>query len=92
MSTKFEEYEAKYMFEELGYVRQDIQILGHKVIRYIKVEDDSRFVIQFEYQGHFIRCYYDDKEFEEKRTFGLEIKELQAINKQVEELEWNKND
>ena len=76
---------AKEMFEELGYKKC---INAANLIEYI---DDLGKTIRFD------KCYrsiekfvttndYDDCHY----TYGyLSLRELKAINKQVEELEWN---
>lgn len=66
---------AKEMFEELGY-----KVLGKydDVITYYNVEYDR--YIYFYLLAHIIEIGNEDKEFN--------YEELQAINKQVEELKW----
>ena len=71
---------AKEMFEKLGY-------------KYTKYGNDIEFNKQFEYAE--VKIYFADfaKTIEissdKDITFTIDIEELQAINKQVEELGWN---
>lgn len=77
---------AKDMFEKLGY-EVDINILG--IIRYAK--HDKGFDLDY-----YIRFHNDLKEFScnmieknEILPLNINIKLLQCINKQIEELGWN---
>jgi hypothetical protein len=68
---------AKEMFEELGFEKINE---NDNVIQWYFEEEDYEF------------CFWkDDKEIElpTRTWFTLSFKELQAINKQVEELGWN---
>ena len=76
---------AREMFEELGYKKyiestnliEYIDSIG-KIIRFNKSSKSiEKFIDTFDYDN----CHY---------TYGyLSLEELQAINKQVEELGWN---
>ena len=69
---------AREMFEELGYFQRDKDAF----IEYVKIYDrnDSFASIQFIHEDKkVVMCIIEDYE-----------KVLKAINKQVEELEWNK--
>jgi hypothetical protein len=69
---------AKEMFEKLGYERE----FKNNVIYYFKkIRIPKRNII---YSINFI---IDDKQIFINKN--IEIEELQAINKQVEELGWN---
>lgn len=73
---------AKEMFEELGYEQEKI---GEQLI-YSKINEKT----EVEYQFIF---YLDDKTFEAATDSSfyvndINMQELQAINKQVEELGW----
>lgn len=73
---------AKEMFEELGY-KQKIQ---NDVIYYFKeINIPKRYGSTIFYHINFI---LKDKEIFISKNLSLE--ELKAINKQVEELGWNK--
>lgn len=75
---------AKDMFEELGYTKyinvsnliEYIDDVG-RIIRFNKIDKTiEKFVDTFDYDD----CHY---------TYGyISLKELKAINKQVEELRW----
>ena len=72
---------AKEMFEKLGYK----QTIENEVIYYFKeINIPKRFGGSMFYYINFI---LEDKEIFISRN--LTIDELQAINKQVEELGWN---
>lgn len=81
---------AKEMFEKLGY--ECIEDEDH-FIEYIITWDDWHgkgvLEIVFDYDIKEIQflCYIKDKE-KERVDITLNIEELQAINKQVEELGW----
>ena len=69
---------AREMFEELGYFQRDKDTF----IEYVKIYDrnDSFTSIQFIHEDKMVvMCIIEDYE-----------KVLKAINKQVEELGWNK--
>ena len=80
--TRFEELEPRYMFEELGY----------KLI-----QDDMNWLI---YSMNTDKWFNFDIEFDKKNKHifitgktpsngkRIDMKELQAINKQCEELGW----
>lgn len=68
---------AKKLFEKLGY---ELLEKHADVITYYSVEYDR--YIYFYPLAHTIEIGNEDREFY--------YEELQAINKQVEELEWNK--
>ena len=81
---------AKEMFEELGYTYQYINNNKDNcedVILYI--HEKSGVIIQFNLFSQVV-VYQIDNKFKEYKKIGLFItKELiQAINKQIEELEW----
>lgn len=71
---------AKEMFENLGYKRE----VHISCIMYIKNEEyyskDEQRIIFYQDTETIIKPYTD----------GINMEELQAINKQVEELGWNK--
>ena len=70
---------AKEMFEELGYkfVSDDIN--------YIIYEYDEIFRLKFDKNNKIIDIWCERPMYN-----TLDFEELQAINKQIEELEWNK--
>jgi len=67
---------AKEMFEELGY-----KLINDKNIVYKGTHFTGRII-------HI--AFFSDKQILITQSIGIE--ELQAINKQVEELGWNKED
>lgn len=69
---------AREMFEELGY-KQEIHIA---YILYIKNEND------YSQEEQRIFFYHDTETINKPFTDGVNVKELQAINKQTEELGW----
>lgn len=73
---------AKEMFEELGY---KIYFESSVMITYEKKSNSKK-------SSKYIQFYFEDKKFyigsEGKFAQGFTFKELQAINKQVEELGW----
>ena len=73
---------AKEMFEKLGYEYYKEQ----GVITYINKEDDNEKTIEFIDNGlSDILVRINEKEY---YVFCISLEELQAINKQVEELGW----
>ncbi len=74
---------AKDMFEELGYkqVENNVNYIGYK----FEFNDGSPIysTIRFYLPQQCIEFYYNDDILN-----SIELEELQAINKQVEELEW----
>ena len=82
---------AKEMFEKLGYTYQYINNYKYNcedVVLY--THEKSGVIIQFNLFSQVV-VYQIDNKFKEYTKIGLFItKELiQAINKQIEELEWN---
>lgn len=80
---------AKGMFEDLGYK----ELIKHNTYMfYIKELRDNP-----EYENDYIHLEFNFKDKTICKTFGddnsvyeITLEELQAINKQVEELGWNK--
>lgn len=79
---------AKEMFEELGYECQE----DDKYINWIQKNDYYTFEIAFDYNTECIEFYCYKDTYDDKYDVSLTTKELQAINKQVEELGWLDND
>ena len=80
---------ADEMFEKLGYNKEDY---GYK-ITYTKSDnnEEEKFIITIMLEAELIFTEIDDGRDEiERRCFGLQMQELQAINKKVEELGWMK--
>lgn len=65
---------AKEMFEKLGY-----KLISHKAIVYKGKHETGRIT-------HI--AFFENKKILITQSIGL--KEIQAINKQIEELGWNK--
>ena len=76
---------AKEMFEELGY-ELDINVLD--IIRYSKEEKDLKSVIRFNVDEKTIST--NSVVNNDLWVLDITSEELKAINKQVEELGWNK--
>ena len=75
---------AKEMFEKLGYeLKQGVDFLLY--VLESKENPDIQYYIEFETDVKTIIIDTNKKDFINDITF----KELQAINKQVEELGWN---
>lgn len=75
---------AKEMFEELGYSCKE----DDDYIEYIQKIEDCTFEIAFDYNTECIEFYYYRDAYDNKYDVSLTMEELQAINKQVEELGW----
>ena len=77
---------AKEMFEELGYKLSKVK------------EDETGFIVKRYSKGGWliIDFYLEHEQFvckdKNNEAFGVDMKELKAINKQVEELNWNKEE
>ena len=69
---------AKEMFEELGYEIYK----GFCYIEYTKEKPINRY----QYESYQIRFYENDKKVSIYQN--LDLNELKAINKQIEELAW----
>lgn len=88
--TKFEEMDARGMFDELGY---ELIEDSKRYLRYAKYENKE----YKHYGGEFIDFEKINKEFRLTRKTHqgnthfryADMRELQAINKQIEELHWN---
>ena len=80
---------AKEMFEELGYelIRDcEFYLFYEKALKENAEYENDYLHISFEKQDkEVIKTYGDDNSPE-----AITMRELQAINKQVEELGWNK--
>lgn len=75
---------AKEMFEELGYKQEkfDLEMFDKKKIPYLRYSDNCCYkTVSFQLKDKFFStsCITEDYE-----------KVLKAINKQIEELNWNK--
>ena len=71
---------AKEMFEELGY---ELYIESDNEICYM--EKKNKWYISFYLDDKVVQCSENDFY---TTSIGISVKELQAINKQVEELGW----
>lgn len=83
---------AKEMFEELGYkyVQNNINnVIKYKIKHFIS---DTNYIM-FDLDTKQINCYIlSDSPFTPSSDMAISVKELQAINKQIEELGWNDED
>lgn len=79
---------AKEMFEELDYE----QTKTKRFIKYTyKYFTSNWYHIMFDLEEKLIDCYIsNDSPFSPNEPSSISIDELKAINKQVEELGWNK--
>lgn len=82
---------AKEMFEELGYRFEETEDIKGNIMKwnyhYIKFDGNFKWQIHFNNSTKFIFMYC--KLFNKTIPFICITKELlQAINKQIEELEW----
>lgn len=76
---------AKEMFSELGYSCEE----GDGYIDYIEKIGDCTYEISFDYDTECIIAFHSYRgNFEKIFDTCLSVEELQAINKQVEELQW----
>lgn len=78
---------ADEMFEKLGYEKENY---GYKII-YTKKDsgEDKNFIITIMLEAKLIFAEIDDGCDEiDRRSFGVQIQELQAINEKVKELGW----
>lgn len=72
---------AKEMFEELGYIHKYLNN-SHRIEYFLNRDDEFHFVFtKIIFYKRLKKIYIDGI---------LTLKELQAINKQIEELGWNK--
>ena len=77
---------AKEMFEELGF---KCQLDEDNYINWLHTYDNYTREIAFDFNTKCIEFYcYINKDFKHSGTMFLTTKELQAINKQAEELGW----
>ena len=87
---------AKEMFEELGYMRKiQHSIYEYEDVKYIKDNNktNTKRIIEFSNNGKYIDITEQFKEELPTDNINynyIDFKELKAINKQVEELQWNK--
>lgn len=81
---QFKNMSAEEMFEKLGYIGYSEE---HSAILYINITTDER--IWFDSTDKTIEKFYQPSAFIIKSK-DITLEELQAINKQVEELGWNK--
>ena len=70
---------AKEMFEQLGY---ELTNNEYPEIRYMQKD----YCISFYLDDKCIECYHNDFY---TTSCSIELEELQAINKQIEELGWD---
>ncbi|MDY2804539.1 MAG: hypothetical protein SOT91_04160 [Bacilli bacterium] len=81
---------AKEMFEKLGYKQEKSK---NTICYSIKFVITEICYIEFNLVDKTINsCRISDSPFSPSRDAEISFEELQAINKQVEELGWNKED
>lgn len=99
--TRFEELEARYMFEELGYKRYEnhpeeelksgmFTTQDNPYIEYTNENDQAIERITFDLWSKNVWFTGYRKDLKHQVPCPINLKELQAINKQIEELGWNK--
>ena len=84
--------EADKMFEELGYLKE-VGRSNNLDIDYIKYtknifEDETQDIV-FDLEHNLLNTTREDRGFYRTITTILNVQELKAINKKVEELGWN---
>lgn len=72
---------AREMFKKLGY---DLYLNANDKICYVRI--DHKYCIDFFLDDKVFQCYENDFY---TTSCSITLEELQAINKQVEELGWN---
>ena len=79
---------AKKMFEELGY---ELNEKSDKEILYkMKWEISTSYWVSFDLTLKSIMCFMtSDSPFEPSKAYRIELDLLQAINKQIKELNWD---
>ncbi len=86
---------AKEMFEKLGYLRKiQTSFYEKEDVKYIKDNKitKTKRIIEFSNNGKYIDITEQFKENlpEDNINYNyIDLEELQAINKQIEELHWN---
>ena len=79
---------AKEMFEELGYnefYKHNTYMLYVKPLKENPEYENDYIHLEFNFKDKtFVKTYGDDNS-----VYEITLEELQAINKQVEELHWN---
>lgn len=80
---------AKEMFEELGYKQEenDKRYISYCLHYYEDKDCMRKIVFDLQYKIFLAYSPYNLEKYEDCSIF-IELKELQAINKQVEELGW----
>lgn len=80
--------EADKMFQELGYKKITNNFLNY--VEYTKKEnEDVDLVISFNGESKTVMAAIYEKGKPRSRSLAIIMKELEAINKKVEELKWN---
>ena len=99
--TRFEEMDARGMFDELGYKRYENHPEGDKnaggfttqdtaYIQYTNENDQALESISFDLWSKNIWFTGYRKDLKHQVPCPINMKELQAINRQIEELGWIK--
>lgn len=89
---------AKTMFEKLGYLRKiQTSIYEEEDVKYIKDNNKTKTkrIIEFSNNGKYIDITEQYNEYlpEDNINYNyIDLEELQAINKQIEELGWLKDE
>ena len=80
---------AKEMFEKLGYEIDEQN--NNEILYKMKWERTTTYWVGFDIECKDISIFEtSDSPFEPSKPFNIDMDLLQAINKQVEELGWNK--
>ena len=75
---------ARQMFEKLGYEYNERTEKLYGIIEYSKQFEYAEMTIDFDNKSKEVELYTDKSDV----AIDITLEELQAINKQVEELEW----
>lgn len=80
---------AKEMFEELGYKKCQYFTEPNKKLKYYK-DDDNVIIFYINMIPEIMNKTFEKTGEYDGMCDGITTEELEAINKQVEELGWNK--
>ena len=76
---------AKEMFKELGF---ELEEQTDTFIVYACYEDDDTCYVCFELNEHYFQCFYNPEYTMYSQPLEVNMQLQNAINKQIEELEW----
>lgn len=82
---------ADEMFDELGYENltdEDDEFINYSKIL-IPMKSEINIIIHLSKKIECTHTYYDSYGILQHKPYGIDIKELQAINEKCKELKWN---